>query len=330
MTPEIPQTWEELQKQGQTAIFVLETVMRVPVPRTIKDAVDGKWMEASAGAARDILGRTTRAEKKEWRKRVIKLSDANQILKDLENKIVNSYVLASASPLRIALDGIILIPKWIVKHIAELTLIMLPLFLTSVEKAGDLFMIEERILEIERRIAYLEKEIAELYTVTPRPPRRAGLPELPPPQRLSDYLPPTADELRAATSFFPADTPAAAAAVAITHSRIFVMRYPGQTRTMKSAAIKFAAMITSTVLTTLFFVGSNSSAGVKNCVALRRLPSVLSSSFSNSSTSVRAVSLTSRKLSTFRFASSAALIFSIVPGGIAAMMSFGVGMVDLS
>jgi len=198
MTTEIPQTWEELQKQGQTAIFVLETVMRVPVPRTIKDAVDGKWMEASAGATRDILGRTTRAEKKEWRKRVIKLSDANQILRDLENKIVNSYVLASASPLRIALDGIILIPKWIVKHIAELTLIMLPLFLTSVEKAGDLFMIEERILEIERRIAYLEKEIAELYTVTPRPPRRAGLPELPPPQRLSDYLPPTADELRAA------------------------------------------------------------------------------------------------------------------------------------
>jgi len=198
MTPEIPQTWDELQKQGQTAIFVLETVMRVPVPRTIKDAVDGKWMEASAGATRDILGRTTRAEKKEWRKRVIKLSDANQILRDLENKIVNSYVLASASPLRIALDGIILIPKWIVKHIAELTLILLPLFLSSVEKAGDMVMIEERIMEIERRIDYLEKEIAALYTVTPRPPRRAGLPELPKPQSLRDYLPPTAAELRAA------------------------------------------------------------------------------------------------------------------------------------
>jgi len=167
MTPEIPQTWEELQKQGQTAIFVLETVMRVPVPRTIKDAVDGKWMEASAGATRDILGRTTRAEKKEWRKRVIKLSDANQILKDLENKIVNSYVLASASPLRIALDGIILIPKWIVKHIAELTLIMLPLFLTSVEKAGDMVMIERRITEIEKEIERSENIIASLYEVIP-------------------------------------------------------------------------------------------------------------------------------------------------------------------
>jgi len=167
MTPEIPQTWEELQKQGQTAIFVLETVMRVPVPRTIKDAVDGKWMEASAGATRDILGRTTRAEKKEWRKRVIKLSDANQILKDLENKIVNSYVLASASPLRIALDGIILIPKWVVKHIAELTLIMLPLFLTSVEKAGDMVMIERRITEIERLIAIYEDRLPGLYAATP-------------------------------------------------------------------------------------------------------------------------------------------------------------------
>jgi len=167
MTPEIPQTWEELQKQGQTAIFVLETVMRVPVPRTIKDAVDGKWMEASAGATRDILGRTTRAEKKEWRKRVIKLSDANQILRDLENKIVNSYVLASASPLRIALDGIILIPKWIVKHIAEITLIMLPLFLTSVEKAGDMVMIERRISEIEKLIAIYEDRLPGLYSATP-------------------------------------------------------------------------------------------------------------------------------------------------------------------
>jgi len=167
MSPEIPQTWEELQKQGQTAIFVLETVMRVPVPRTIKDAVDGKWMEASAGATRDILGRTTRAEKKEWRKRVIKLSDANQILRDLENKIVNSYVLASASPLRIALDGIILIPKWIVKHIAELTLIMLPLFLTSVEKAGDIVMIERRITEIEKELERYEKILPTLYEVIP-------------------------------------------------------------------------------------------------------------------------------------------------------------------
>jgi len=167
MTPEIPQTWEELQKQGQTAIFVLETVMRVPVPRTIKDAVDGKWMEASAGATRDILGRTTRSEKKEWRKRVIKLSDANQILRDLENKIVNSYVLASASPLRIALDGIILIPKWVVKHIAEITLILLPLFLTSVEKAGDMVMIERRITEIEKLVSQWEDQLPGLYAATP-------------------------------------------------------------------------------------------------------------------------------------------------------------------
>jgi len=167
MTTEIPQTWEELQKQGQTAIFVLETVMRVPVPRTIKDAVDGKWMEAGTGATRDILGRTTRAEKKEWRKRVIKLSAANQILRDLENKIVNSYVLASASPLRIALDGIILIPKWIVKHIAELTLIMLPLFLTSVEKSGDMVMIERRITEIEKLVSQWEELLPGLYAATP-------------------------------------------------------------------------------------------------------------------------------------------------------------------
>lgn len=167
MKPEIPQTWAELQQQGQQAIKVLETVMKVPVPASIKDAVDGKWMESSAGLTRDILGRTTRAEKKEWRKRVIKLSDANEILKNLENQIVQNYILASASPLRIALDGIILIPKWVVKHIAELTLILLPLFLTSVEKSGDVVMIERRITEIEKEIARYERMLPTFYEQIP-------------------------------------------------------------------------------------------------------------------------------------------------------------------
>jgi len=175
----IPTSFEELQEEAQKAIKVLDETLAVPIPASVKDAVSGRFMESGKGIIETALGHTPPGEMEEWGRRVIPLKKANDILRAMENDLVKAFVLSPAAPARIIIDGLLLIPKWIVGHAAEIGFIIWPLLSGAFTKLSDIFSIERRIDEIDRRTDFLRKEIRDLYSVTPRPPRRAGLPELP-------------------------------------------------------------------------------------------------------------------------------------------------------
>jgi len=111
---------------------------------------------------------------RKWRTRVIRLSDANEILARMESDLVKAYILSSSSPARLIIDGFLKIPKWIVAHAAEIYYLLLPLIAKAAEAFGDVLDIESRIAAKEKRIAFLDREIANLYSLTPAAPRLRG------------------------------------------------------------------------------------------------------------------------------------------------------------
>jgi len=169
----LPTSFEELRDEAKTAIAGLEKILKVPVPVSIKDAVDGRYLESAEGVAESIVGRVPSGEMEEWRKRVIPLARANAILRSFEGNLVRSYVLKPSSPLRIIVDGVLLIPKWILAHLAEITMILIPLLTESWLKALDVVSIERRITELENFISQRKKMVSDLFAITPRP---AGTP----------------------------------------------------------------------------------------------------------------------------------------------------------
>ena len=164
---EIPVDWKGLQKETQDALRVLDMVGKTPVPQTLRDAIDENYFAASQGIVETALGSTSGAELREWSQRVIRLSDANEILRNFENNLVREFVLSSASPARIVIDAIIAIPKWILAHLAEIVFILWPLFTEAAVRAADIVSIEMRITEIENELRALRAWMGKLFAITP-------------------------------------------------------------------------------------------------------------------------------------------------------------------
>jgi hypothetical protein len=164
---EIPVDWKGLQKETQDALRVLDMVGKTPVPQTLRDAIDENYFAASQGIVETALGSTSGAELREWSQRVIRLSDANEILRNFENNLVREFVLSSASPARIVIDAMIAIPKWILAHLAEIVFILWPLFTGAVKGVLDVQDIEERIKRIDEELAEYRETLAELFGLSP-------------------------------------------------------------------------------------------------------------------------------------------------------------------
>jgi len=167
MADALPVTWQEMQKEAQNALRLLDMVGKTPVPQTLRDAIDGKYFAASQGVVESALGHTSGDELREWSQRVIRLDKANEILRSFENEMVKAFVLSSASPARIVIDALIAIPKWILAHLAEIVFILWPLFTGAVTGAFDVVLIEDRIKEIENEVRALKKWIGKLFAITP-------------------------------------------------------------------------------------------------------------------------------------------------------------------
>jgi hypothetical protein len=167
MDDQIPVTLEELQDDAQKALAVLDSVGKTPVPQTLRDAIEGNYFAASEGVVESALGHIPGDELREWRTRVIPLALANDILRDFENQIVRAFVLSSSSPFRILIDGIIKIPKWLIKHSAEIVFLFLPMMKGGLDRAADVLTIENRITGITREIGALRRRISKLFEITP-------------------------------------------------------------------------------------------------------------------------------------------------------------------
>ena len=164
---EPPQNWEEFQRIANEAIKNIETIRGTPLPKSLKEAVDGNFLEASGDVLEETLGYTPKGEMREWGKRVMSLKAAHEILRGYEKAMVRAFVLSAESPARLIYNGLVRIPRWVMEHLAEITLILWPLILTALEAILDGADIETKIEEQEKRIARLQKRIAELYEETP-------------------------------------------------------------------------------------------------------------------------------------------------------------------
>ena len=167
---DIPLDWEGLQKKAQESISTLEKVLKVKLPGSIHDAVNGDFLEGGEKVLEGLLGKTSRKEKQEWKTRVIRLSDANDILATLESGIVKAYVLSAASPGRTMLDAVLSLPKWFVRHSAEIYFVLAPLIVAAGSQLADVVEIENRIHEKENEITFRERRMSNLYALTPARP----------------------------------------------------------------------------------------------------------------------------------------------------------------
>ena len=95
------------------------------------------------------------------------LRTANEILRGYEKAMVRAFVLTPASPARQIYNGLVKVPRWVMEHLAEITLILWPLIVVALEALLDGADIEAKIEEQEKRIERLKKRIRELYEETP-------------------------------------------------------------------------------------------------------------------------------------------------------------------
>jgi len=169
MSAEIPATWAEMEQQALDAVENLEAIKKTPLPESIAAARDGDFLESGQGALETILGLAAPGTMKEWKTRVIRLSDANKIMRSFERDLVLSFVLSPASPGRLIYDGIVRVPRWIAEHLPELIFIVWPLLVAGLKEATKQVILQSKILDAQAEIRRLRKYKAYIYGLLPMP-----------------------------------------------------------------------------------------------------------------------------------------------------------------
>lgn len=150
------------------SVKTLEGMRGTKLPESVHEAIEGNFLAAGGGVLETALGRTPGGEMKEWNKRVMSLQKANEILRDYEDGLVKRFILSPASALRLALDGFLFIPKWLVTHTPEITLILWPIIKKGGEQIGTMASIVMEVEKLERELAAQKEEMSRLYSLTPR------------------------------------------------------------------------------------------------------------------------------------------------------------------
>ena len=171
---EIPFDWEAFQKMGQDAVKVAESLLKIKVPKTIKDAVDGNFMEAGSELSEKILGHTPSGEMQEWKKRTIRLDVSNKILRDYEEAVVKSFILSSGGVLRNIFDGIMWLPNFITLYLGDFLFLIQPLIWAGLKKFGELVEIERQLKNITASLKKEQELLSKLYAIVPDSPAEAA------------------------------------------------------------------------------------------------------------------------------------------------------------
>jgi len=78
--------------QAKEAVALMERLEKVDVPSTLADAVAANWMEEGS-ATDELVARLPAGSSDIWRKRLISIDKANELLVELENRMVAELVL---------------------------------------------------------------------------------------------------------------------------------------------------------------------------------------------------------------------------------------------
>jgi hypothetical protein len=131
-------TLEEIATSGKRAVFVLENVMRIHVPKTLKQALYEDWASIGQDGAEGFLQHIPSDELKAWSRRTITIERANGLLKTFENSLVESYVKRPENPLSKVFGRFLAMPKFIGNNLVVLGTIVLPMILKFASETWNL------------------------------------------------------------------------------------------------------------------------------------------------------------------------------------------------
>ena len=151
--------FKEIEKQGLKAVETLEKLTSVKVPKSLKDALNEDWIALFHDGGIEMMSAVPVEELRSWNQRVITMRDANLALQLVEERLVWEFVRRPDSPWTIAAKRLIMVPRFILEHLGEITSFALPMAAEGISSkviadiarlSGD--VVEEQI-EIESRKA---------------------------------------------------------------------------------------------------------------------------------------------------------------------------------
>ena len=151
--------FKEIEKQGLKAVETLEKLTSVKVPKSLKDALREDWIALFHDGGIEMMSAVPVEELRKWNQRVITMRDANLALQLVEERLVWEFVRRPDSPWTIAAKRLIMVPRFILEHLGEITSFALPMAAEGISSkvisdiarlSGD--VVEEQI-EIESRKA---------------------------------------------------------------------------------------------------------------------------------------------------------------------------------
>ena len=84
-------TIENILESAKQALGVLDTFAAVPLPVSLREAVQGKWLSSGINIGESLLGQMDEAEVKKFGTRVMKIEVANELFVQFEQDLVESY-----------------------------------------------------------------------------------------------------------------------------------------------------------------------------------------------------------------------------------------------
>ena len=126
---------DTIRRNAEKALELIAKIRKVGVPKSIRQAVKDGWVEEAASVAEDVMERVPKSEMREWEKRVVTIEQANKVMIECESQLVRQYVADVGSPLGIAIRSVASVPKFVLSHIDDIYIVMLPIVSKAIPEA---------------------------------------------------------------------------------------------------------------------------------------------------------------------------------------------------
>jgi hypothetical protein len=157
-------TVEEMVSQGKRAVFVLEHLLHVHVPKTLKDALNEDWLAIAQDGGEGFLQSIPEKELRAWGRRTITMERANGLLRTFEESLVESYVKRPENPLSRVFGRFLAMPKFIGNNLVVLGTVVLPLILKF---AQETFRLGTNQVNVDRLKAVLASGMQNGVPINP-------------------------------------------------------------------------------------------------------------------------------------------------------------------
>jgi hypothetical protein len=157
-------TVEEMVSQGKKCVFVLENLMHVHVPKTLKDALNEDWVAIAQDGSEGFLQSIPEKELRAWGRRTITIERANGLLRTFEESLVESYVKRPENPLSRVFGRFLAMPKFIGNNLVVLGTVVLPMILKF---AQETFRLGTNQVNVDRLKAVLASGMMNGVPINP-------------------------------------------------------------------------------------------------------------------------------------------------------------------